>query len=476
MQKTCRFFLYGTLFFLLNLSISACGGASGAPPSSHSQTNTGTPSANQDHGYLYETTPQGLYQIHADSGHMGWKFEQSGLTTQLSADGQTLYVSEYGDTAHNPLIALDTQTGKQQWNTPFDGISTFIVRGESIYVASGGAVYRVDAKTGRATWKAEVDTNGGDNADTLEASNSLVYLARTGTLYAFDAASGTQKWQQHFQDELESAIDLKLVDNVLVYVVREPGIAGHIAGLDAQSGHAIWLDGAYADYDRIDVAHHLIYLLFDGGEDSPFANVTGLAAIKTDDGAGGVAWSTQFPADIETHIAFSISGQKAPVAYIRQQTADGIEQVVARSLQDGHVLWTASALPQVSGGVNTTSSSGEISVMQPGAGSDSNVYVALSDGNVYAFDANGKQLWNKQLYAINIVTATFTADGKDEVFVLADHPGSDNNFNGSSDGSQYETIHINPQNAAKVWSMGVPVTSMPNKLSPSDLVGTLSNT
>ncbi|GHO52055.1 PQQ-binding-like beta-propeller repeat protein [Ktedonobacter robiniae] len=79
-------------------------------------------------------------------------------------------------------------------------------------------------------------------------------------------------------------------------------------------------------------------------------------------------------------------------------------QVVAYSLQNGHSLWTSNA-PAPGSGINTTgNSAAKVTVIQPGAESDTNTYAVLGDGTVYAFDPQGKLVWNKQLYAINIIS------------------------------------------------------------------------
>ncbi|EFH86220.1 Pyrrolo-quinoline quinone [Ktedonobacter racemifer DSM 44963] len=466
--------------FFVSISLVACGGSSTASSAPTKTQITPKPSRiiDRDNGYLYYTTPQGIYQIHADTGHPGWKTPQGKAQVALSEDQQTLYISSENTSGQPALTALDSSTRQQKWSTPFDQITTFLVHGNSIYVASLGTLYRVDATTGKATWKTDPANSLGGGHAFIEATDSLVYFTYTYSVNAYDATTGKLVWQQKTETSTEQTSGLKLVGNILVDITIAPGVEGHIEGLNPQTGRKIWSDGVYAVTDTIDVSKHLVYLLYNGGDDSPFTSQSGLAAIKTDDGAGGVAWSNQFHADNQTLAVFSTTNQGQPTAYIASQSAsDNTPQVVAYSLQNGHSLWTSNATAP-SSGINTTgNSTAKVTVIQPGAGSDTNTYAVLDDGTVYAFDPQGKLVWNKQFYAINIISYASTSSTTPALYILGTDPSTDqaSNFNLSVGASKYKVTSTNPNSGAGLWQWSIPASYPPNEIYASDLYALVSD-
>lgn len=98
--------LFLALFALfISISLVACGGSGTASsaPTKTQVTPKPTRIVDRDNGYLYYTTPRGICQIHADTGHPGWKTPLGRAQVALSEDQQTLYISSGASRPHIPL-------------------------------------------------------------------------------------------------------------------------------------------------------------------------------------------------------------------------------------------------------------------------------------------------------------------------------------------------------------------------------------
>jgi outer membrane protein assembly factor BamB len=84
-----------------------------------------------------------------------------------ATDGETLFVGGMRDV----LVALDVKDGAERWrvdfsakyNKPlpaFGAVSSPLIDGNSLYVQAGGAVCRLDKKTGEVKWRAMEDGGG----------------------------------------------------------------------------------------------------------------------------------------------------------------------------------------------------------------------------------------------------------------------------------------------------------------------------
>ncbi len=122
-------------------------------------------------------------------------------------DGESLFVSGMRDV----LVAIDASSGKVRWKHDFpaqDGtpvpafgyVSSPLVDGDALYTQAGGAVVRLDKKSGETQWKALATTdsmNGSAFSSPIIAhvagQRQLVVQTRTH-LAGLDLATGAELW------------------------------------------------------------------------------------------------------------------------------------------------------------------------------------------------------------------------------------------------------------------------------------------
>ena len=129
-----------------------------------------------------------------------------------ACDGDTLFVAGIRDL----LVALDVKTGEERWRVDFvekyqkplpafGAVSSPLVDGDALFVQAGGALCRLDKRTGEVKWRALDD--GGGMMGSAFASPTFAVLAGKRQLLAqtreklagVDPESGTVLWTQSIE-------------------------------------------------------------------------------------------------------------------------------------------------------------------------------------------------------------------------------------------------------------------------------------
>ena len=399
--------------------IISCG-SSATTTSSQSDKQQGS-SVPPDNGQrLYVNTPSGLTKLRAQDGKKLWQWTadasvDSGNTPVVS-NGLVYVASGESSDGHGytngDIYAIDGKTGKIRWSTTFDDGITFLVDGNTLYVGSGHSVFALDAKTGQARWRKDVIFGSSLFMMSL-VNNHVLYAYADIVIYAFDITDGTIQWQQNIDDlaqvpvsQLGSLRDMTLVNKTLVAMTSEG-----LLGINAHDGHKIWFDALEQKGYSFDTSKHLLYVMLSFGS-SLLQNQTGLTAINTDDGS--VAWTSHYPIDSNINGSLPM-GFSSSTAYLGQSNQDGIQQVHAFSLKDGHMLWTADASPATNG-VATSATPDQITTIIPGV--TDQLYTIMNDGVVYALNATtGKQTWNLPAGVNDLVIGEPAHGGGSDLFI-----------------------------------------------------------
>ncbi len=163
-----------------------------------------------------------------------WQFPTKDRVESPAAivGGIAYFGTDYGD---GRTYAVDTATGNQIWSRLTPGgysIGTApAVSSGIVYVGAFGALYALNAVTGKVLWKvARLDY-----FDSPAVENGIVYDASGDTLFARNATTGKKKWS--FQPGGSLSLGAVAIANGTVYVSE---VAGAVDALNAVTGAVLW--------------------------------------------------------------------------------------------------------------------------------------------------------------------------------------------------------------------------------------------
>jgi outer membrane protein assembly factor BamB len=143
----------------------------------------------------------------------------------------------YVGLANGAVYAVDASTGRDLWRfkAERDIWAAPLVNGSRLYIASlDHHVYALDLQTGEVVWSKDM---GGAVAGTptLSANAETLYVGSFGSqLYALDSASGNERWNFTATNWVWSGPAL---DDGMLYFTD---VAGTVFALDAASGAPVW--------------------------------------------------------------------------------------------------------------------------------------------------------------------------------------------------------------------------------------------
>jgi outer membrane protein assembly factor BamB len=184
--------------------------------------------------------------------------------------GDVIYLDAM-DTQTNQahLLALDAQTGKKLWNTPFkansardeNGSGPFnlgyltapVVSDGQVYVMNrSGTVFSLEAKTGKTNWTYEtgasalvksyyIDPNGQKHysgstiydSGTPVVSDGVLYGTLHNTYFAINTRTGKQVWSFNLAQEDQVFSSAQVIDGI-IYTASNI-ISEHVTGMSLQS-------------------------------------------------------------------------------------------------------------------------------------------------------------------------------------------------------------------------------------------------
>ncbi|MFC8294677.1 PQQ-binding-like beta-propeller repeat protein [Streptomyces sp. NPDC057250] len=128
----------------------------------------------------------------------------------VSAGGLFLHVSDR-------LHAIDPANGNVVWSSPEVPLKTVVASpdGKTVFAAASMApaslairVYALDARTGAVRWAGSVDTleAGGGGLPVLQSADDTVYLSSGGHLWALDAKDGRARWTYRLSTSVGSGV------------------------------------------------------------------------------------------------------------------------------------------------------------------------------------------------------------------------------------------------------------------------------
>jgi len=324
----------------------------------------------------------GVYALALGTGTRRWRADVGSGVASTPAVGGGLVIVAARD---GSISALDAATGTRRWRLatgaplPFPWghesgdyylSSPALVNGVAVVGAGDGAVYAIDAPSGRVRWKTRT---GGRVRSSPAVSGDRVFVGSAdGCVYALDLATGAVRWRYETSGvELHSekfGFDRRTIQSspaVVGGVVYVGARDGFIYALDAASGALRWR------YD-----HKISWIITSPAvsEGVVYAGSSDAHFVQALDTTGKELWRSETEGIVWASPAVADGMVYAP---------DGTGRVYAFDAKSGAIRWvfrTRSAIyssPVIAGDL---------------------VVVGSTDGGVYALRANRSQPMMRAVY------------------------------------------------------------------------------
>lgn len=325
----------------LNLLLVACGGTS-APT-----RNTPKPPPSKT---LYMVTSAGIQALQANDGTPLWTFARNdgfGMNVSITAAASSVYWA-----TQDTIYAFDSHTGKQLWSQPGQQTSDMAVGDNLLYIASSDLLYALDRQTGTLEWRQDLTTSSALKIGaSLILAQKTLYVATQDTVFALDATTGTIRWKDVSNTQTSYPVKNIIVEKNIIVIIRD----GFVKGVAASDDHQLWtIDKTtpIPSFMGSDTVSHDLYTCNSFATSTVlYLCLTSTPGISSNQQAsfaaydlptGKLLWDVQDAAAEAP--SFSFQNPFAPTA----MTKDGIFALTgpdngdleARSLQDGHILWT----------------------------------------------------------------------------------------------------------------------------------------
>jgi len=128
-------------------------------------------------------------------GNLAWTSDAFTRWQPVVSDG-TVYTTNFDPSHDGSAIALDAQTGTEQWRTTLDasGENETVVVDDRCVVAYDSELVALDSQTGERVWTEP--TNGFEHLVADEATGSVLVTSEVG-IEAFSATTGEKRWETY---------------------------------------------------------------------------------------------------------------------------------------------------------------------------------------------------------------------------------------------------------------------------------------
>ena len=170
-----------------------------------------------------------VYALDEGTGDLLWQYETGDTVSSAPVvSGEVVYIGSWDE----HVYALDASTGSLRWRYDTRGKVSHspVVSGGRVFVASGdGLLHALDADTGGPLWR---NNKLSGEIYWITDSGSVVYATADDSVYAF-LPKGDLLWKYNAGRIVPVS---PVVSGGVVYVVT----AGHVLGLDGDTGTLLW--------------------------------------------------------------------------------------------------------------------------------------------------------------------------------------------------------------------------------------------
>jgi outer membrane protein assembly factor BamB len=336
------------------------------------------------------------------------------FVSPVVVDGRVYYASEEDEIAY----CLDAATGAEIWR--FENIGDAIddamcVQDGKAYLASD-SIWCLDALTGDRIWAFGYEEQYGFNGPPVLYENSVFVYGRSSTfVYSLDRDSGSENWNT---DTLSSSASSMTAWNGMLF---HPTVNGYLYALDTVSGEIVWVaDGFDHFWDSSPVlVDSTLYIGNCGSETSLYAfdpfdgssvalwgpidgGIESTPAVHGDRiffGANDLIYClNRFTGDVEwefdppstDHLHASCGVADGLVFWGDNSYVDSVAFIHAVDIQTGTQVWS---YPTCGGPLGIQSSPAIV---------DGVMYIAATDGNLYAFGTGLKYTYREDYFYADI--------------------------------------------------------------------------
>ncbi|MCD4847003.1 MAG: PQQ-binding-like beta-propeller repeat protein [Candidatus Aegiribacteria sp.] len=329
------------------------------------------------------------YCLSAATGEEIWRFENIGdeIDDAMHVKDNMVYL------ASDSIWCLDALTGAKIWSFG-DSFSRFsgppVPHNGRLFV-DGNFVYSLDAATGDEIWKSS-DTLL--SVSSMTAWNGLLFVSvpvprrwNEGSLYALDTSTGEIVWANKCGNIWDSS---PVVADGTIYIGT---MTGSLFAIDAATGTTVWESSQFT-YIESTPAIHEGSILFGNLERSIYS---------VDRSNGDIQWEYEIPTGDYLHGSPGVADGLVFWGDCQRMTVDSIATIHAVDIRSGTEVWSYDTC----GGFNGIQSSPAIT--------DGVMYIAATDGNLYAFGTGLKYSYHDNI---------FVNAGTRELIVTAYYEGS----------------------------------------------------
>jgi outer membrane protein assembly factor BamB len=348
-----------------------------------------------------------------------WSFAANAAVSATAFADEVLYAG----TQAGAVYALDALTGRLLWRHLMDGSkgkTSFLAAASGVVVAANGyngvepsgyngGVYGLDAKTGKLLWNVEDPFTGG-----LAVAGPVAYVATairddvTGGVTALDTGTGEVLWTFDFP----ATVDIDGSPVVAKGVVYVTSTLGEVFAINATTGEQIWrfADPAVTFGSAPQVANGVVFAISSHDKnDNANPVLYGIGA-----GTGRVLWQRPLGAALQSFCGNDGSGVVFAVT-VRElnSTSPGASLLTAVNAVNGQQLWQA----PVAGSVYEVTPTPSTNVVYTGSKTGVlDAWQADTGNHVWSYQAGGSVdslVWvqdgvayfgstNKRIYAVTV--------------------------------------------------------------------------
>jgi outer membrane protein assembly factor BamB len=301
--------------------------------------------------YAWSSNKNHLYAVSAANGSMLWETPAPWSTPVL---GKGLM---YALSADGGLYALNTSSGRRQWDSAEAGGSNPLLGGAVLYTGGGASgistILALDAQTGRTLWEVPAISGavGGIEAP-FAVTAGTVYTSTGGAIRALDASNGTEMWRWFVPGSFQTMSPSPQVTQGVVYggySIYDSNETVQFA-LGARDGSLLWSRIYPTPLIAMAVVDGIIYTAacFENGAGGPFGGTEPTLLAATTIGDGAHVWTKSMPM---AALTFTVAETTAVLSVPTDPEDGGIvypggageTELRALNLSSGQHIWSVTS-------------------------------------------------------------------------------------------------------------------------------------